>query len=269
MVCSVDRLAIYCRLSSAYETVKPQLSVRIQSEQRIHLNLIMKKTHIKPFIGTPFTIECNDVENAPGIWSSTKVSIYRGDLLIGEYLRNYSNFAPLTFYPFLIDTEWYALYSADYTATRVMKLHEDRIEDWCGEIGNSTGFCPVEFFVPRYNVYTDEQNIMCYKIDNELLSIDESAIDKSLPKCVETIYCNFGFLCGCIWGDDVNWKIRYIDLSKIALKELIITEKFGYCQMPNSMTLRQCINMEYWEPTHNWISLTRVEHINLETDERH
>ena len=93
----------------------------------------MKVEYVKHYEQTPFSVSTEQVQNSPGTWNSTKVSIFRDDKLIGEYLRNYSNYGIETFYPFKIDNEWYALYSADYTATRVMKLHEDRIEDWCGE----------------------------------------------------------------------------------------------------------------------------------------
>ncbi len=80
-------------------------------------------------------------------------------------------------------------------------------------------------------------------------------------------YCNFGFLCGCVWGDDTSWKLRYIDLSRIPEKVLSITDKFGYWELPNK-PLQECISMDGWEPGHDWVVLTRTEHINLKTDER-
>src|ERR1035437_9608037 len=110
----------------------------------------METSYIKKFSGTPFIIECTSIENKPGTWNSTKVSIVRDGILIGEYLRNYSRNTKETFFPFLLGGDWYALYSADYTTTRVMKLYEDRIEDWCGEDSSSFGFCPVEMYIPKY-----------------------------------------------------------------------------------------------------------------------
>ena len=63
-------------------------------------------------------------------------------------------------------------------------------------------------------------------------------------------------------------KIRYIDLSKISDKILNITEKFGYWEMPSDLSLKKCISMDDWEPGHDWIILTKAEHINLVTNER-
>jgi len=233
----------------------------------------MDQLHVKHFQRTPFSITCSTVENGPGVWNSTKVSIYRDKNLIGEYIRNYSSFGPNTFYPFKRGDDWYALYSANYTATRVMKLHEDRIEDWCGEENNANGFCPVEFYIPRYVItkqsfrHGDEIN------EYESVAVDCDCKDEDFlqeldePGAVDN-YCNFGFLCGCVWGDDSDWKIRYIDLSKIEEKVLSITEKFGYWRMPDDLSLRECIRMDAWEPGHDWITLAKVEHINLKTDER-
>ena len=110
----------------------------------------METLHHKHYDGTPFSTEITSVENEAGSWNSSKVSIFRDTILIGEYMRNYPSFGALTFCPFKIDTQWYALYSAHYTSVRVMKLHEDRIEDWCGQDPDANGFCPVEIYVPRY-----------------------------------------------------------------------------------------------------------------------
>ena len=64
---------------------------------------------------------------------------------IGEYLRNYSSFYN-TFHPFVQNGKEYALYSKDYTATRVMELPS--CQDIAGEDRNSFGFCPIDFYVP-------------------------------------------------------------------------------------------------------------------------
>lgn len=226
----------------------------------------METKNIKRFPGTPFIIECTSIENKPGQWNSSKISIFRDDILIGEYLRNYANYAPNTFYPFLIENEWYALYSADYTTTRVMKLHDDRIEDWCGEESSAYGFCPVELYVPRYNRYSADTDY--YVSDTEYATCAEFIAEQEDKNFVEMKYHDFGFLCGCVWGDDTSWKLRYIDLSKVPDKQLEIFDRFGYWEIPSNMKLKECINMRGWEPRHNWIELTRMEHFNLKTGER-
>lgn len=225
----------------------------------------MKQTITKSFIGTPFKIEVATVDNKPGTWSSEKVSVYRCDNLIGEYIRNYHRFAALTFYPFRIGQDWYALYSAHYTATRVMKLQENKIEDWCGEEVLQHGFCPVEIYVPQYNKYAvnDESKIEYYTVDVDYITQGEFCEDQTTDMFVSSEYCNFGFLCGCVWGDDSNWKLRYIDLSQIPNKILTITDKFGYFPLPVSLTLRQCIDMNNWEPDDQLLALTKEEYIRL------
>jgi hypothetical protein len=233
----------------------------------------MKIMHDKTFKYTPFSISTEQVENSPGTWASTKVSIFRDDMLIGEYLRNYSSYGTHTFYPFQVDNEWYALYSASYTATRVMKLHEDRIEDWCGEDPHSNGFCPVEYYIPAYVHVKDS-----YSIDDEKKEFDSYCVDCDYSEedldieinssgFIKLENCNFGFLCGCVWGDDTSWKMRYMDLSKVPEKILEITDKFGYCELPRELTLRECVHMDSWEPGHSWIRITKAESHNFVTGE--
>lgn len=230
----------------------------------------MEKRNFKSYTGTPFSVETTTIDNGDSAWESTKVSIFRDSNLIGEYIRNYRSFGILTFCPFEHNGQWYALYSAHYTSTRVMRLHDDKIEDWCGEEPSSTGFCPTEIYVPQYKCekesFTSESgtsDVEIYLVDSEF--DDELEFNKIQEK---SYYTNFGFLCGCVWGDDSSWKIRFIDLSQISAKILTITEKFGYCEMPRNLTLKKCIDMNGWEPDQDWIKLTRSENFNLKTNER-
>lgn len=229
----------------------------------------MQTKHVKSFPLSPFSVECNAVKNQPGTWDSTKVSIYRDDYLIGEYLRNYSSHGTNTFYPFKIADVWYALYSAHYTATRVMRLNEKDIEDWCGESESPYGFCPVEFYIPQYAKCITSVTINGSSTNHEYFMVDNDEEFLSKGKdVISTEYCTFGFLSGCVWGDDSSWKLRYIDLSSVPDKVLSITDKFGYWELPNTLKLKQCIDMGNWEPTHQWINLTRMEHVNVETGQR-
>jgi hypothetical protein len=154
-----------------------------------------------------------------------------------------------------------------------MKLHEDRIEDWCGEDPKGNGFCPVEYYIPTYIQSKDSYIIKEEKTeyDNYFVDCDysneEFEIEFNSPNFISLNNCNFGFLCGCIWGDDTSWKLRHIDLLKVPGKILEITDKFGYCQLPSDLTLKQCIHMNSWEPDNNWIRITRAEFFNLKTGE--
>jgi hypothetical protein len=232
----------------------------------------MKISQGKSFIGTPFNIVAETIQNQPGIWDSEKVSIYRDNILVGEYLRNYGNGVG-TFYPFQLEDQWYALYSVSYTALRVMRLNTDHIEDWCGEEPVAHGFCPMEIYVPRYHTMTDSvgvgDTIHEYEyslVDNEV-SVDEFTAEGLSVGCKGTQYCNFGFLGGCVWGDDSSMKLRYIDLKRVPFKELEITEKFGYWEIPNKMSVRSAVDMSNWEEAHHWIALSKMEHFNLKTEE--
>jgi hypothetical protein len=247
----------------------------------------MEKEQLHRYNNTPFYVICSSIQNQPGTWDSTKVSIYYDEdydvisdashpgRLIGEYIRNYSSFGAMTFHPFRMNNEWYAVYSTHYTATRIMKLHVDRIEDWCGEEPDGAGFCPVEFYVPHYveteQKYTagngETKSFKVFTVDCDVTN-PELREEFEGTEYVRDAYCNFGFLCGCHWGDDTSWKIRYMDLSQVPEKILTISEKFGYWQMPPTLTLRECVDMSGWEPTHHWIQLTGSQHINLKTDER-
>ena len=87
------------------------------------------------------------VETRPGCWGYLRVGVFDGETQIGEYLRNYPGLAEGTFFPFKSGERWFALYSRDYTATRIMSLPD--CADLGGEDRHSHGFCPVEYYVPE------------------------------------------------------------------------------------------------------------------------
>lgn len=218
----------------------------------------MKIIQYLEFPHTPFSIEVSEIKNEPGVWDSTKVAIFRGEDFIGEYIRNMSDYSKSTFYPFMVAGAWYALYSADYTATRIMKLNEKSIEDWCGEDSDPHGFCPTEFYIPRY-IHTSPN---AFSVDCD---IDQSTFDLYMqsPNMVTTESCDFGFLSGCVWGDDSSWKLKYVDLSRVPEKELSITEKFGHWVLPDSLTLKECVTMTTWQPTSQIVNLIKTEAFKL------
>lgn len=230
----------------------------------------MEISHYKHYPHTPFSVKTEVVKNSPGTWNSTKVSIYRDDKLIGEYIRNYSDYGTSTFYPFELNGKWYALYSANYTATCVMKLHADSIEDWCGEKPHAHGFCPVEYYIPTYAHHRYSSTIVgktemmdLYYVDCDF-SEEEFTDILNNPDYVGTLKnCNFAFMAGCVWGDDTSWKLQYIDLSQVDKKILNITEKFGYFELPNNLTLRQCVDMSNWEPDYEFVRLSNAKSFDL------
>lgn len=214
--------------------------------------LLTEKMETHSYPGTPFTIEMTPVDHGQGYWGTWEVNVLKEGISIGNYERSYHGFVAKTFCPFQMNGVWYALYSANYTTTRVARL-TDQFEDWCGETGHSFGFCPTEFYVPAFfkyeydSIYSDKTTIRsntCY-FDDSYENYEEycedllSAKEDSSNRDFQTGFTDWALLSGCVWGDDSSWKVRYIDLSKIEDKQLKITDKFGYYPLPDGKSLRQ------------------------------
>jgi hypothetical protein len=155
-----------------------------------------------------YSTQTVEIDMGKGFWEYLEVTILEDGRKIGEYRRNYSALYD-TFCPFFLNGKLYALYSSYYTATRIMTLPD--CEDIGGESPDPNGFCPVGYYVP-YNP------------------------SKGLNG-------NFGFVSGCVWGDDSSWKIRHIDLSEAANGNIAISEKFGYLPMPRRLSLKESIDL--------------------------
>ena len=167
----------------------------------------------------PFTVEIELLDGDAGFVKTARVDILeRNDGVfrrIGGYERNYPSYCAETFAPFVQDGRWFALYSNDYTATRVMELPS--CKDLGGEEPAGDGFCPVDYYVPYDH-----------------------------PDVVAAGHAgHFGFIAGCIWGDDSSWKIQYLDLSNASGGIVIRKEMFGYVAMPSmTMRLRDCVSLD-------------------------
>lgn len=140
---------------------------------------------------------------------------------LGEYERNYSSLFN-TFFPFHLNGKDLALYSADYTATRIMELPSCR--DLGGEERDEMGFCPVDYFIPTY--------------------IDQMRTESTYRPLTPVLYYPFGFVAGCIWGNDRSYKVQYLDLSRADKGILKREERFGYIELPEDLSLKDAIDME-------------------------
>jgi hypothetical protein len=203
------------------------------------------------------------IPDRPDAWNTLKVGVFRVDGekegQIGEYARNYGSLFR-TFFHCKYNDKDYALYSPDYTVTRVMELPS--CKDIGGEEPHSFGFCPVDYNVPCYidrEYITLEDKVRRYRVndpspDNLALSttkytpLDEKTgerivIEKPDYPVSPVLYYPFGFVAGCIWGDDSSWKIQYLDLSEIEKGVIKREERFGYIAMPDELTLKQAISM--------------------------
>jgi hypothetical protein len=149
----------------------------------------------------------------PGAWHTVHVEILDGQRVVAEYDRNYSMLS--TFEPFRQGDRNYALISPDYTGTSVMDLDTGRIV--ASETADSPGFCPVGFYVPDWWDVHDGSKLpgqVTWSADDEWPSRGD-----------------FGFVWGCIWGDDSSWKVQLLDLSRICDGELRREERFGYIKL--------------------------------------
>jgi len=96
---------------------------------------------VKTTKNAQYRIVAKEVESRPGCWNLCAVKIFlitpSEQTQIGEYTRNYPAFALETFLPFSRGDRDYALYSRDYTSTRVMDLPS------CRDIGAKNPTQPV------------------------------------------------------------------------------------------------------------------------------
>ncbi len=176
-----------------------------------------------------YIVKTTEIKKGEGHWDYLKCDIVQrkfydednwSENIIGSYKRNYSSLFN-TFHPFEQDGKHYALYSKDYTTTRVMSLPD--CKDLGGEEEDQYGFCPVDFYVP----VPDEGEVK----DTENFDTSD--------------YGKFGFVAGCVWGDDSDWKVELLDLRNISKGEIIRKRPFGYMPMFGNR-IKDNINMTWF-----------------------
>jgi hypothetical protein len=172
-----------------------------------------------------------------GVFEQNGEDYYR---YLGSYHRTYSHFLLETFCPFKHDNgQWYALYSPTYDRTSLLGLPD--CKHICDEV--KTGFCPTSYYVPKYRIYNH-----LYEKPYITADIEEFAeLDADNEPYIEG-YTSFGFVAGCVWGDDTSWKIEMLDLSKAPEGIITRSQPFGYCGLPARMSLADCILVKWYEP---------------------
>ena len=210
----------------------------------------------------------------PGALNSIQVGVFKceGERTeqVGQYERNYPNLYQ-TFCHFRFNGKDYALYSTDYTASRIMALPS--CKDLGGEERQAAGFCPVEYFVPCYidrECVGLDETVRRYRVNEP--SADElihkvakyRPLDKKTGQRITVekpdypvsplVHYPFGFVAGCIWGDDSSWKIQYLDLSEAENGILKRDERFGYIALPESLSLKEAVKLESYQgdSTNEW-----------------
>jgi hypothetical protein len=148
-----------------------------------------------------------------GTWDVCDVTVWRMERGAGRavctYERRYPGHVAGTFYPFERDGEWFALVSDDYTSTALMSLPSGEIV--ARTEPGSFGFCPVEFWVPRYTMPSDSD-------------------EDSGP------FMPFALVSGTVWADDWAWKLQFVDLREIPTDgELLQDDRFGYLPLAGGL----------------------------------
>lgn len=191
------------------------------------------------------------IENAPGTWNSLQVGVFTlkdgKPEKVGEYKRNYHSLMD-TFCWFTVAGKDYALYSPDYSSTRIMSLSD--CKDLGGEDRAAHGFCPTDYYIPCFDEYEFDKSedkrlsghkYRVYEPDEEGKSGDGVTIIKA------GVHEPFGFIAGCVWGDDHSWKIQYLDLSEADKGIVKRDERFGYIELPKDIRLKDAIDCDCFE----------------------
>lgn len=146
-----------------------------------------------------------------------------------RYNRNHSMFS--TFEPFRQRGRDLALVSRDYVKSAVLDLATGKII--AEEPDEKWGFCPVGFYVPDWWDLHD---------DSILPGSPSWSKDSELPDGT------FGFVWGCIWGDDSTWKVQWLDLSRVAEGMLTREERFGYMELSTRDWRSPALSLDFPPP---------------------
>lgn len=210
----------------------------------------------------PYTATAERKPSRPGCWDIQLMSIFDGDTKIGEYKRLYSSFGVETFAPFVAaDGQWYALYSADYTCTRVMRLPS--CEDIGGEDGNTFGFCPTALYVPRKHLHILNWTSRDGTAHSSEAWLTDAELDKEQVEVERTLYLPWGFVSGCIWGDDSSWKVECFNLTQAHEGVIKRFAPYGYAELPRDIKLKDAIDLDNWEPDRDWIGCKVMRTVNM------
>ena len=170
-------------------------------------------------------------QGAPGTWPATHVEVLDGDRVVAAYDRNYAMLG--TFEPFRQGDRTFALVSPDYTATSVLDLDTGAVV--AAETPSPDGFCPVGFYVPDW-----------WDLH------DGTVLPGSMswrPEDHEWPNGDFGFVWGCVWGDDSSWKVQYLDLTDVAHGVIRRDDRFGYVKLATDAEreARRFIRCSSWQ----------------------
>jgi hypothetical protein len=195
--------------------------------------------------GTPFQLIVNAVDNGKGVWSTQDCEIWRigGNekneavaATVGTFHYGYSGGIQNIFKPFKHKGKWYCTYATSYTCLSVACLDKDQlvhVADVPGDLA-ADGFCPAEAGVP-------------FRIDCEeglYADWDLDGWDFTNPSAnrMNAEFCDFGFYCGCVWGDDSSYKLKFIDFRDLEQGKIYTPEEpLDYYELPQNVSLEDAV----------------------------
>ena len=163
-------------------------------------------------------------DNGRDPWSVTDVMIVDHDadeLVVVRYQRNFHGEPPFDAFRQRDRRtgEWrhFALAASDYTATGVLALDgRDAGAFIADEKPDKFGFCPVGFYVPDWHDVHDGSVLPGSKYWNDNRMWPDGTL---------------GFVWGCVWADDSDWKVQALDLSRIQDGIITRDDRWGYLRL--------------------------------------
>jgi hypothetical protein len=132
--------------------------------------------------------------------------------VVATYRRNFPGTPP--FEPFRQGDRHYALISPEQTRTAAVDLHTGQVVAWEEQANHA--FYPVGFYVPDW------------------LDVHDGTIlpgDKYWDEGHRWPDGTVGFVWGCVWGDDNDWKVQALDLSGVPGGVIKRDDRFGYLRL--------------------------------------
>ncbi|MCC6747482.1 MAG: hypothetical protein IT371_07480 [Deltaproteobacteria bacterium] len=190
-----------------------------------------------------FAVKVAGRPGPPGCWNTSLVEVFRRDPSSRAlerrcaYERNHTMFQ--TFEPFRQGDRELALISRDYTRTAVLDLASGEViaeepPTPEGEAGSAAPFCPAGFYVPDWWDVHDGS----VRPGSEYWTKDH-----------EWPTGEFGFVWGCVWGDDSSWKVQHLDLTRVQQGVLRRDARFGYLELATRGFASPCLDQDNRAPS--------------------
>jgi hypothetical protein len=235
----------------------------------------LENAEVVKYPRTPFVLAIERmVKPDKNHWGTIRCAVHRctdsegltSDNQVVSFEYNYSSGIKDIFQPFMSsDGKWYCLYTEKYTQLSLARL-DGGFEHLDSTTGGSDGFCPVECAIPwelKYeNKYIeDPAHKTCYDYSFdpiELMSEYEDGTEES----GHLRHTDFGFYCGCVWGDDTSWKLKFLDLRQVPEGKLLVDEAaLGYHPLPRGLSIKKAVQGFWIDPATDFVQFDAAKEV--------